>query len=561
MPTVVVHRTLSAEGLHALLEPRRDFVLEHRQDGVGGLTTFTLAEGPFHRWERTVEVGPVTARGTEATERVDFRLAIPAWSWLFGIGVRRSVHRRPTTGRMPWWAPPDRLDGRAATVIGLLCTMTLVTGYVGTVLSQANPFVREDFGASESDIGWLLGVARTGALLVLVVVALADRYGRRRALAAATVLACVCSAFSALAPDLVWLGASQVVVRSFSMTTAVLAAVVAAEETPARSRAWAVSVLLMSAALGAGLAVALLPLTGVGDAGWRLLFLVPLLAVWPMVVAGRRLPETRRFAATRTSSSTIGPDVAPAGRLPVADRSERSQAERTPRRRLVGRLVLLALSALLLELFIAPSANFLNEYLRSEHGYTAGQIALFTILTNTPAGIGIVIGGRLADVRGRRGLGAFGLAAGSALTVATFLTGGLAMWAWSILGSVLAGLAVPALAVYGPELFPTWFRARANGTINLFRVLGSIVGLVGAGLLADALSGGLPIAIALLGLGPAVVVVMVLVLYPETTNRSLEQINPEDAPLALGLLELEMDGLAPGGGPTGLRPRSDQLDD
>jgi MFS family permease len=548
---VVVHRTLSPEDLSDLLQPRQDFLAEQRLDGggsslpEGAVATFGLDEGPFHRWDRTVEVGPTSTSGTATTERVRFRLAIPGWSWLFGLGVRRSVRHRPRPGRMPWWAPPERLDTRTATVLGLLCAMTMVTGYVGTVLSQTNTFVREDFGASESDIGWLLGIVRVGALLVLVIVALADRYGRRRALAAASVLACLTSALSAFAPDLVWLGASQVVVRSFSMTTAVLAAVVAAEETPKRSRAWAVSVLLMAAALGAGLAVMLLPLTGVGAGGWRLLFLVPLLAVWPMVVAGRRLPETRRFAVARASASTT-----PAG---DDDRA------RTPRRRLVGRLALLAGSALLLELFIAPSANFLNEYLRTEHGYTAGQIALFTILTNTPAGIGIVVGGRWADARGRRALGAFGLGAGTALTVATFLTGGLAMWAWSVLGSVLAGLAIPALAVYGPELFPTWFRARANGTINLFRVLGSFLGLVGAGLLADALAGGLPVAIALLGLGPAVVVVLVLVLYPETSNRSLEQINPEDAPFALGVLELE--GLDPGGVPTRLRrPRSDDLD-
>ena len=79
----------------------------------------------------------------------------------------------------------------------------------------------------------------------------------------------------------------------------------------------------------------------------------------------------------------------------------------------------------------------------------------FQILTNTPGGIGIVVGGRLADQRGRRIIGSIGIAGGTLFTVLMFVTSGPQIWVWSLLGTVIGAIAVPALAVYGPELFPT----------------------------------------------------------------------------------------------------------
>jgi hypothetical protein len=62
-------------------------------------------------------------------------------------------------------------------------------------------------------------------------------------------------------------------------------------------------------------------------------------------------------------------------------------------------------------------------------------------------------------------------------------------------------------------------------------VAGASVGLLAAGVLSDEL-GGLGRALPFLALGPAVVVVLVLTLFPETANRELEDLNPEDPRLA-----------------------------
>ena len=146
-----------------------------------------------------------------------------------------------------------------------------------------------------------------------------------------------------------------------------------------------------------------------------------------------------------------------------------------------GRFWLLAASAFLLQLFTAPASQLMNEFLRDEEGFSALRITVFSLLTNTPGGIGLVIGGRLADTRGRRIVGAVGVIAGTLLTVAMVLLGGWPMWVLSVAGAICGAMVVPALGVYGPELFPTSLRGRANGGISILGVTGSVLGLGVAG--------------------------------------------------------------------------------
>jgi len=191
------------------------------------------------------------------------------------------------------------------------------------------------------------------------------------------------------------------------------------------------------------------------------------------------------------------------------------------------RFLLLAVSGFLLNLFLAPAAQFSNEYLRTERGFSAGRIALFTFITATPGSIGIIVGGRLAE-RGRRVVAAIGVAGGVGATVLMFLVSGWPLWVWSLTGSILGAATVPALGVYGPELFPTSLRGRANGLITVPARLGSVAGLLAVGFLATSLDTLGP-AMALLALGPAVLAVVIMVAYPETAHLELEKLNPEDA--------------------------------
>ena len=90
-------------------------------------------------------------------------------------------------------------------------------------------------------------------------------------------------------------------------------------------------------------------------------------------------------------------------------------------------------------------------------------------------------------------------------------------------------MAVPALGVYGPELFPTAARGAANGVINLAAVVGSAVGLLLAGVLSDRFDGLGP-AMAVLSVGGIVVVVLVLSSTPRRRRSSSRTSTPHDAP-------------------------------
>lgn len=103
------------------------------------------------------------------------------------------------------------------------------------------------------------------------------------------------------------------------------------------------------------------------------------------------------------------------------------------------------------------------------------------------------------------------------------------MWIWSVGAAVVGGAAIPALGVYGPELFPTSLRGRANGVIAVLGVLGTVTGLVAAGYLSERW-GGLAPALTLLAIGPLLMAILLLVAYPETAHRELEDLNPEDRP-------------------------------
>ena len=282
----------------------------------------------------------------------------------------------------------------------------------------------------------------------------------------------------------------------------ILLPIVAVEELPAGSRAYAVGLLAMAAALGAGASVIALRLADI--AVWAGASSTS--SRWPGSCCcrgiARRLPESRRFAA-------------PHAEVPLRGHGRR--------------LLLLAAAGFLLNLFIAPDAQFNNRFLKHERHFSGGSIAVLSIASGTPGAIGIVAGGLLADRRGRRPVAVFALTVGTVLSVLFYFASGWPMWMWAVLGNIVTAAEVPALGVYGPELFPTSLRGRANGLVFLVALGGSVTGLVMVGALADGF-GSIGPAMAIVGLGPLLLALLVATAFPETARRELEDLNPEDRP-------------------------------
>jgi MFS family permease len=510
--TVTCTSDVDDAALARLLVPRTDLVTEQ----AAGPATFELSRGPYTRWIREVSVEPLSPGRHRVTERVDFHLAVPLWGVLFVWPIRRRIRRVHRELAAPdfdpegrdaeappqaaFWEPPQRLDARAAGVLATICTISVVVGYLGTLITQSITFASSQFGSSTAEQSGALAAVRVGVLLALVLVALADRRGRRQLLLFSVIAGCLTAAAGALSPDLWVLGITQTVSRGFSTAALLLLAVVAAEEMPAGCRAYAVSVMTLTSALGAGMCVWFLPLADTGSNGWRILYVIPLAGIPLVAWTARHLPETLRFQR-------------PHARVPLSGHGRR--------------LWLLGAGLFCAGVFAAPASQLQNQFLRVERGFDASHITIFTLATSTPAGLGVILGGRLADTHGRRIVAAIGTVGGTVCVVISFFVRGWPLWVWSLAGTMFAAAAVPALGVYGPELFPTGLRGKANGVLQTAAVAGSSVGLLVAGAMADHF-GRIGPGLALLAIGPLILVVLVVRYYPETAQRELEQLNPED---------------------------------
>jgi predicted MFS family arabinose efflux permease len=242
----------------------------------------------------------------------------------------------------------------------------------------------------------------------------------------------------------------------------------------------------------------------VAPGGWRWLYLGALLAVPLAASTARHLPESRRFSAPAVATDRV---------------SHGSDGRR--------RLLLIGGGAFLLALFATPSSQFQNEFLRTERAFSAARISAFSLVCGTIGGLGVLVGGRMADIRGRRAVAAVGVGAGIVTTLAAYSTRGWPLWAWGVADCFLGYAVGPALAIYGPELFPTSLRSRSAGVIAAVYAAGGVVGLVATGVLSSHF-GSLGPAFAVLAFGPALLVVLIIRAYPETAGVELEDLNPAD---------------------------------
>ena len=182
----------------------------------------------------------------------------------------------------------------------------------------------------------------------------------------------------------------------------------------------------------------------------------------------------------------------------------------------------------LVNIFVATASIFQNRYLQDVRHYSAVMVALFTFSTATPGALGLIIGGKIADARGRRRVAALCIPLGSALIGLSFMLSSVGMWMSAIAGGIVGAIAYPALAVYRGELFPTGNRATSSFLITVAALLGGSIGLVGAGLLVDSgwSYGAVMLSFASISL---VVSLLIVKFYPETAHKDLEELNPQDA--------------------------------
>lgn len=506
---------------------------------------FSAIEGPFEEYQRRLQATKLPDGGYRLHTLITYRLSIPFWSFLLSPLVRRRLRQRCLGGGQPWWAPSERIDPRSGRMLGVLCVLAVIDGYLGTLLSQSISFAADEFGVGVSVQGNVLSAVRLGALLALGFVILADRKGRRPLLLLCVGAACVATIGGAVSGEVWTFGTTQVLARGSATAAFLLMAVMSSEEVPKGVRGYAVSVMGMAAGLGSGIVIWLLPLADLGLRAWRILFLIPVAALPVVLWSYRRLPESRRFidlrerAGLRERAAHRGlppidagtpPEAPPAASTPPASPALAADAtavaSAADRRR--KRLMLLGATSMLSAVFAAPASQFLNEYLREERNFSAGNISVYQLVTYAPVGMGMLASGKLSDLRGRRTIGIVCLLASPVCITLRYLQSGWPMWLWGVLGGLAAGALVPVLGAYTSELFGTSLRARSNGQMTVVGVAGSVVGLQLVGNLTEPL-GGFGQAFVLVAAAPLLVAVLIFLFFPETAREELEDINPEDA--------------------------------
>ena len=395
------------------------------------------------------------------------------------------------------------LTARQRTILWLLALACVPATYANTLFTQTVAYAAQDFAISEQGQGIGAAIIRWGVVISLPLAALADRIGRRQLIIFCAFGAPIITALGGLAPSFAILVATQTLGRPLALVLTILIGIVATEEMSRESRAWAISVLAIAAGFGAGFALAALPLADLGADSWRYIYAISLAWVVIAIVLLRKLPETTRFTERKETH------------LDSATHIDKT------------RLATQSLVAIFGNIFIAASSVFQVRYLRDVRDYSAAMVTAFTLVTGTPASIGLLIGGRVADARGRRMLSAVTFPLGTILLTAAFSTSGQTMWLASVSGGICLGLAYPAMAVYRGEMFPTLHRSFASSVIMTASLIGGSVGLVGAGY---ALNRDLSYSTVMswLSLGPIVAGILVYATFPESAHRELEELNPQD---------------------------------
>ncbi len=418
-----------------------------------------------------------------------------------------SIFSFVTTPLRRLFFPPEPLTRQHRHLLRALLVVSAAVGYQGSIVTQAISFAADQFGSNETQQGRALAFIRADIIFTMLLVALADRVGRRRMLLVCAIVSPFLTACTSLATSLPMFAGIQIIARSTVTATAILLSVMGVEQLAAANRGWASSVLVGAAAMGTALLFIPVRFADSSPGFWRVMFLPPLVGVLAVLVAKKYITESRRFT-----------DLEDRRRRGVANARVSAHWKR---------LVVIFAALFLMGIFTTPARQFMNDFLRKERGFTSAQLSNFGVLTNLPGTLGVLFGGAISDRKGRRftiGIGLLGYGLASSMM---FRSTGSMLWGAAMVGSLFGAFALPALSIFVAELFPTSMRSLASGISVGSNRVGSFTGLLLTGYLSDRFKIGPTLSIMAISIVCGALVV--LFALPEPAGKELEQLNPEDS--------------------------------
>jgi MFS family permease len=414
----------------------------------------------------------------------------------------------------PFLGRPPALTRRQWRLMGLIALVNLFDQYDLQLFGLALKQIQAELLIPEDQLGEFGALVRLGALPAFFFGVIADRLGRRRVLLFTVVAYTVLTGATAFAPDAQTFVALQFLARTFAVAEVMLAYVVITEELDPEHRGWGVGALAALGACGNGLALALFSLVDVMPMGWRSLYLIGLLPLVIIAWLRRTLPETRRFADHQPQATSNS--ILVSALRPIVDLA----------RMYPGRLMAVG-SVIFLLSFSENAAGFFGpKYLQEVHGWLPWHYSLLGLGGGFVGIFGGTFAGRLSDRFGRKPVSASFLFVHTALVLAFYQGSGwvlAAVWICMVFSGMAAGV---VLAATGNELFPTSYRSTASGARVIIATLGGVLGLFCESLLFG-IYGSHWTAISILALGAFIAPVILVIFFPETSRRELEDISPE----------------------------------
>jgi MFS family permease len=428
--------------------------------------------------------------------QTDDRVAEPRPSLPYDPGV----FRRITDALFPI----GRFSIDERNVVFIMWAVGIGQGYAQSNLSATIPFTRAALGLSEAEMSLILAATRLAGFGALAFAVWGDRRGRKIPLIAAFITLMVADFATGLSNSATVFTVLQSLVRITGTALGTLAVVLIAEEVRPQTRAFAISLYGAGGSFGAGLGLVVLPLADRGE-GWRLIFSLAAMGLIIVPFLFRSIHESPIFEIVED---------------PVKHPLIRLLASPFARVFWIS-----AIAALLASAFSSVGLAFSTERLVDDLGYSTTAAVVISLVGGTLGGIGFFVGGRMADVVGRKITTIFALA--------LVLSGGITLYYVELLPFIVLAIVastfgsfafVPASASHRAELFPTEFRASGGTAGAYLAMVGSAVGLGIGAVTIDWI--GLSATVLLLGIG--VVAAMVLtMLLPETMGQELDHVEAE----------------------------------
>ena len=395
--------------------------------------------------------------------------------------------------------PVTAFDVRDRRILFLMSIVGFVVGYGGAQMAHTLPFARETLGLTEGQMSNVFVFTRAASLLGVLFAMVADRGGRRRPLLLAFALAPLGSLLTAFAHSVPLYVASQSLVRIAVVAVAGIGLVLLAEELTPTSRGYGIGLYGLAGSLGVGTGLLLLPIAERTDGAWRILFALGGLGLLAFPMLSRFLQESRAFRKAPGISFI-----------------------RALRMGLGRHYWPIAGILFFVTMFSAPAFGFVFERLINDLGWETGAARFLVIVFSGVGTIGLVAGGRMADLFGRRPTAITALILGTSGGLAFYLIdSGWALAAGIFLATLGGTMLTPALGGLRTELFPTRVRAAAGQWVSNAAILGGIAGFLIGTTIIDRF--GLSQTIAVLASGLLISIPLVLIL-PETKGRSLEEL-------------------------------------